>query len=262
MATARAWQDEYTLLCERCGYVVEGLPTEGACPECGKPIAESLPERRMGTVWQRNRPGLWTLARSWQACLFHPLRTLDQLAPRMPTRGMRSLNALACAFLWLIGLVGPMVSWTLDPEIVVPEKMIFVFILSGVVAVVTTALVYAGVLLLTEVETRGLELISRQGGYRITPAIARRVCDHGGVGWAVCGGTVAVIGLGSTAWHTRTGDMLPAWVYWSGLGLIASGFLFFEIFAWLGLRRLKYANRVRPAAPPPSTPPPTHAARD
>jgi hypothetical protein len=246
MADARAWQDEYTLLCERCGYVVEGLPAEGACPECGKPIAESLPERRVGTVWQSNRPGLWTLARSWHACLFHPLRTLDQLAPGMPTRGMRSLNAFVCAFLWLIGVVGPTVSLTFDPEIVEPEEMVFMVILSGVVAVVTTTLVFAGVLLLTEIEARGLELISRQRGFRITPAIARRVCDHGGVGWAVCGGTVAVIGLGSTAWHTRTGGMLPAWGYWSGLGLIAFGFLFFETFAWLGLRRLKYANRTRP----------------
>lgn len=38
------------------------------------------------------------------------------------------------------------------------------------------------------------------------------------------------------------------------------GFLFFETFAWLGLRRLKFANRVRPAPAP--TPPPDHAARD
>jgi hypothetical protein len=37
---------EATLLCERCGYVLEGLDERGACPECGQPIAESLPSRR------------------------------------------------------------------------------------------------------------------------------------------------------------------------------------------------------------------------
>jgi hypothetical protein len=159
---------------------------------------------------------------------------------------MRALNAFVCAFLWLIGITGPMVSFALDPEIIEPEETVAVIILSGVVTIVMTTLVYASVLLLTEVEARGLELISRQRGYRITPAIARRVCDHGGVGWAICSATVAVLGLGSTAWHTRTGDMLPGWVYWSGLAVFAFGFLFFETFAWLGLRRLKYANRRRP----------------
>ena len=35
--------DEYTLLCERCGYIIEGLPTDNPCPECNRPIALSLP---------------------------------------------------------------------------------------------------------------------------------------------------------------------------------------------------------------------------
>jgi hypothetical protein len=46
------------------------------------------------------------------------------------------------------------------------------------------------------------------------------------------------------------GSHTPQWVYWVdrilwGTGVLI-GFLFFEIFAYLGLRRLKYANRVRP----------------
>lgn len=262
MANARAWQDEYTLLCERCGYVVEGLPAEGACPECGKPIAESLPERRVGTVWQRNLPGLRTLVRSWYASLFHPLRTLDQLAPGAPTRGMRTLNATVSAFLWLIGIIGPLFLLSTNAEIIEKEDFVPTLILLCIVVMVSTTLIFAGVLLLTEVESRGLEVFSRQRGTRITPAIAGRVCDHGGVGWIVCSATVAALGLGSTAWHTRTGDLPPVWVFWCSLGLIAFGFLFFETFAWLGLRRLKYANRVRPDAPTTPAAVPTHAARD
>ncbi|QYK46965.1 MAG: hypothetical protein KF838_09230 [Phycisphaeraceae bacterium] len=46
-------RDEFTLLCERCGYVLEGLDHGGNCPECGKPIAESLPRNaRPGSPWQ------------------------------------------------------------------------------------------------------------------------------------------------------------------------------------------------------------------
>ncbi|MEZ6318065.1 MAG: hypothetical protein R3B49_04810 [Phycisphaerales bacterium] len=61
----RPWADEYTVLCERCGYVVEGLDPAGACPECGKPIAESLPERRVGTPWQRARSAWWDTHRAY-----------------------------------------------------------------------------------------------------------------------------------------------------------------------------------------------------
>ena len=247
MGERRAWDDEYTLLCERCGYVIEGLPKDGACPECGKLIAESLPERRVGTPWQRNRPGMWTLLRSWHACMFHPLRTLDRLAPGMPTQRMRGLNAICCAFLWLIGITGPLALLTINTGFAEEEGVGRTLFVLGSAITVSTAFVFATVLLLTEIESRGLALISRQHGSRITPAIAHRVCDHGSVGWVVCGASVAALGLGSMAWYFRTGDVLPASVYWSGLAIFIFGFLFFETFAWLGLRRLKYANRVRPA---------------
>lgn len=36
---------------------------------------------------------------------------------------------------------------------------------------------------------------------------------------------------------------------WIGAAFVLGGFLFFEVFAWLGLRRCKFANRVRPGEP-------------
>jgi hypothetical protein len=32
---------ETSILCEGCGYTLDGLPTDINCPECGKPVAES-----------------------------------------------------------------------------------------------------------------------------------------------------------------------------------------------------------------------------
>lgn len=49
---------QFDLLCENCGYVLSGLDRDGACPECGRPIAQSLPSARTlvfggdtGTTW-------------------------------------------------------------------------------------------------------------------------------------------------------------------------------------------------------------------
>ncbi len=40
-----AWQP-LAARCERCGYSLTGLPIDGRCPECGEPVAESLPDHR------------------------------------------------------------------------------------------------------------------------------------------------------------------------------------------------------------------------
>src|SRR5205085_9325028 len=49
--------EESALLCEKCGYIVNGIPMDSLCPECAAPIAESLPETRQPPLWERAGPG-------------------------------------------------------------------------------------------------------------------------------------------------------------------------------------------------------------
>lgn len=219
------WQDEYTLLCERCGYVIEGLDEAGACPECGMPVADSLPQRRVGTPWQQ-KPGVRSLVRTWWMTLRHPIRTLDIARVDAPN-GTR------------------LAGWTCLPTLVAWP-------------------VFMG---LTWIEARGLRFFSRQRGGRITPAIAWMIVGHAAVGWLVL--TIGVgIGLAilkaaiteTIRYHQyadagRLQDYDPTRAEFLGnasLIVIAMsvlvGFLFFETFAWLGLRRCKFVNRVRPPA--------------
>ena len=44
------------VLCERCGYVLNGLPADGRCPECGTPVAESVGDGRVPTAWDAAEP--------------------------------------------------------------------------------------------------------------------------------------------------------------------------------------------------------------
>lgn len=63
------------LLCERCGYDLEGMARDDNCPECGRAIVESLPERRSGTPWQRRLMSPWSWAGVVLVSLIRPRKT-------------------------------------------------------------------------------------------------------------------------------------------------------------------------------------------
>ncbi len=253
MGERRAWEDEYTLLCERCGYVVEGLPTEGACPECSKPIAENGPQKRPGSAWQR-RPGVQGVWWTYVAVLTTPNRTLDALVlghpddPRLARLSAAMAAVIPCGAIALaFGIHG------------LQQRDARVLANVGLV-VAATPVLWLVIRALIAIETKGLRVIGRTRGFRITPAIAETITAHGAVGWVIAGAGVAIGVLGpftsyliNTAAGTTNGPAgrLGALGVLLGLIITAFGFLFFETFAWLGLRRLKYANRVRPAVTPP-----------
>jgi hypothetical protein len=52
---APAVPEETALLCEKCGYIVNGIPRDSLCPECAAPIAESLPDSRRPPLWEQQQ---------------------------------------------------------------------------------------------------------------------------------------------------------------------------------------------------------------
>ncbi|MEL6328611.1 MAG: hypothetical protein AAFR38_03035 [Planctomycetota bacterium] len=250
--------DEHTLLCERCGYVLEGLETSGNCPECGKPIAESLPERRAGTLWQ-NEPSLKNLLKTAWMTLRRPGTTCDLMRIEQGGRvGLATmLIALAIA---IYGVASTALAVALTREF---EGVYHIIIVGGFNAGISGADVkllpwlaapLAPLLFLcTWIEARGLRLFGARRGYRVTRASSWTICAHGCVGWLVAslsislGATLTILGfrlyIDWPDWLTETlkyGGFLLALL--GGLG----GFLFFEWFAYIGLKRCRFANRARP----------------
>ncbi len=62
------------LLCDRCGYSLEGTPETAVCPECGLDFAASR-AARVGSPWQR-RPSLWSWMKTVGLMVARPRRTL------------------------------------------------------------------------------------------------------------------------------------------------------------------------------------------
>src|SRR5688572_20923120 len=67
---APAVPSDSDLLCEGCGYILNGLPDDGRCPECGKAVAEStVLAARIHPEWESSGSrGFWNTT---HAVLFH-----------------------------------------------------------------------------------------------------------------------------------------------------------------------------------------------
>jgi hypothetical protein len=79
---------ETDLLCEGCGYTLTGLPEDSNCPECGKPIAQSIGSQRRVPAWEQ-RQTFWNFLGTSAAVLFRPTWFYQNLATRREVKPAR-----------------------------------------------------------------------------------------------------------------------------------------------------------------------------
>lgn len=230
------------LLCERCGYVLDGLGASAACPECGLDVAESLPGRRGGTPWQRRPSGA-----SWRATNAAVLRRPRELFGGATMERRRSLR-LAHINIALAAVVIA-VGWTVQVGRLGGEPGLLAGMAWFALAIVGPAaavLMWLGMW----IESVGIRFFGRRRGWRITSDVAWAVCGHASIGWTIAGllwvaGALASWGLGLRGVSRPAPNVVvinhvsP----WSPmlLGLLA-GLLVFEVLVNIGLRRCRYTN--------------------
>src|SRR5579862_9472689 len=104
---------ETDMLCERCGYVLNGLPPDSRCPECGVPIAESDAGRRHVPEWEQGGSAqpLRRFLRTTVEVVLRPThfyRTFATRVPREASRRFATINWLLASCLFGVAAVGHM----------------------------------------------------------------------------------------------------------------------------------------------------------
>lgn len=243
-----ATSTEFTLLCETCGYVLEGLAEEGNCPECGRAIASSLPSARAGTPWDRGPSVRSWFATGWMV-VTRPGRTFERVRIDRPQLGgLFVANVIAGAALATIPMGIAVARWLwrefTEAAIAVP---IAILIPAGAWALVALLFV-----LLTSIERTGLVIIGRAHRWRVTWTVTASVCELASAGWVIAGLAVGLTSLIPLFVERRVRyRWLGPWAEEVTLGVCVGaaliGLLIFETLVYIGVRRCKFANRARPA---------------
>jgi hypothetical protein len=94
---APAIPEESALLCEKCGYIVDGIPTDSLCPECAEPIVESLPSNRGPTIWEsRDGSAIARFVVTSFRLIFIPRRFFRSMNSRGDFRSSTSFARVHC----------------------------------------------------------------------------------------------------------------------------------------------------------------------
>lgn len=253
------WRDEFELLCERCGYLVEGLPTGGNCPECGRSIESSLPGSREGSPWQR-RPSAWSWLGTLWMVLVHPMRTAREIGIGVGgVRCLQTLNVAAAS-----AVVGLCFGYA-QSRFLVLESLGLVRSSSGmqgdgsgarivVLTVVAGVMAFVVISGLTAIERFGIRFFGRVHKARVTESIARSLTAHASAAWLV-GAVLFAAGLAvgtrahEVAMEQNVGGRRGLMMLSPALLAVFGGFLgmlWFETIVYLGLRKCRFANRAKP----------------
>lgn len=241
---ARIVPDESVLLCEGCGYVVSGLPIGGNCPECGKPIAESVGTQRQITEYEQN-PGWRSFWQTTRRLLARPTEFYQTLQTRTSTDAairFAHVHRIIAAVLFAAAATGHFEAVYADTS---TQSAAQTWLFGGLLWLAMSILAFA---LLVGINALAIWLSvieSRYWGMRLPQKVVLRGMAFHAADYLPVGVVAVAIVWGYQVLRTAVPDARRFDLYYlytlCGFVVLAAGYLFKTY--WIGMRNMMWANR-------------------
>jgi hypothetical protein len=236
--------DESDLLCEGCGYTLKGLPLEGNCPECGKPIIESVGEHRHPSAFE-SKPGIASFFSTTVKVLFTPRRFYQTLTSRDASTSARNfsrIHVVLASLLFGFAAIGHL-NWLLYTQMGMPSEFSPL-----VIAEYTLIAAIVGYLLLiglTKLATWLSAIEAKYWGMRLPHRVVRRGLEFHAVHYIPVGLLAILLVWGyqfllRQAYIGHTND--TAYLFTLCAAVILCAIYLFGNY-WIAMRSMMYANR-------------------
>ncbi len=232
-----------TVLCEGCGYILDGLPDNGRCPECAKPLVESNgPHVRTPPAWEQPVAGapLQRFLHTTLAVLFRPThfyRTITTRAQPKAANDFAQIHFILASTILGATLFGHL-NWYCT-RLLGLHPLSFLLILPASIAC------WIAFTLITRLAARLSAWEAAYRGMRLPLAVVRRGLAYHAVHYLpVC--LVAALTVFGHSWllttHRLADTSFSPYLYTLCAEVILSSIYLFSTY-WIAMRNMMYANQ-------------------
>lgn len=245
------------ILCASCGYVLDGLRQTGQCPECGKPIVESIGQDRVPPAWETADESL-----RYKAFVSTSLQIIRQPAHFYRTLNLRgsleSARRFARVHWWLsavlFGVAGAThavwFNYTISNFTIIQNAINFPgggAVEFAIFAAGLTLASYFSLDWITRAAGRLTTLEATYRGYRLPYSIVLRGMYYHAAHYFPVGIAALVFVEGYQLLRLILGYNLPfkapeVYLYSLAALVVISAIYLFQTY-WIGMRNMMYANR-------------------